>query len=145
MNILVIMQGAPGSGKSTVAKTIKAMLKASGQDVKICSTDEQYEVDGVYKFDPSKSPVYHAINQKLCRAALEWGQSVIVDNTNTQAWEAKPYVQMAKELGVDVFFVPCHGQFNNLHDVPADKVAAMQRRIEPLSVERCLEAKAPWE
>lgn len=145
MNILIIMQGASGSGKSTVAKTIKAMLEAAGKSVKICSTDEQFEVDGVYKFDPSKIAAYHAINQKKCRYALEWDQSAIVDNTNTQAWEAKPYVQMAQELGVPVFFVPCHGRFNNEHGVPADKVDAMRQRLEPLSVQACLEAKAPWE
>ena len=145
MNILVIMQGASGSGKSTVAETIKAMLTALGHEVKIHSTDRQFEVDGVYKFDPSKISVYHAINQKLCRQSLEWGESVIVDNTNTQAWEAKPYVQMAQELGVPVFFVPCHGRFKNLHGVPEDKVEAMRNRCEPLSVEACLASKPPWE
>lgn len=145
MNILAVMQGASGSGKSTVAETIKAMLVALGHLVEICSTDKEFEVDGVYKFDPSKISVYHAINQKKCRAALEWGESVIVDNTNTQAWEAKPYVQMAQELGIPVFFFPCHGRFNNLHGVPADRVEAMRQRLEPLSVKACLEAKAPWE
>jgi predicted kinase len=145
MNVLVIMQGASGSGKSTMARTIKAMLEASDQGVKICSTDDLFIEDGVYKFDPSKIAANHALNQKRCRAALEWGESVIVDNTNTQAWEAKPYVQMAQELGVPVFFMPCHGRFNNEHGVPSDKVDAMRQRIEPLSVEACLEAKAPWE
>lgn len=144
-NILAIMQGPSGSGKSTLAETIKAMLESLGHFVKICSTDKQFEVDGVYKFDPSKIGLYHSINQKLCRAALEWGESVIVDNTNTQAWEAKPYVQMAQELGVPTFFFPCRGRWANVHDVPADKVEAMWQRLEPLSVKACLEAKAPWE
>ena len=145
MNILAIMQGASGSGKSTVAETIKAMLTALGHTVRICSTDKLFEVDGVYTFVPDKVPAYHAMNQKLCRQALEFGESVIVDNTNTQAWEAKPYVQMAQELGVPVFFFPCHGKFNNLHGVPPDKVEAMRQRCEPLTVERCLASKAPWE
>jgi predicted kinase len=145
MNILVVMQGASGSGKSTVAKTIKAMLESLGHFVKICSTDEFFVVDGVYKFDPSKIVAYHAANQAKCRGYLEAGDCVIVDNTNTQAWEAKPYVQMAQELGVPVFFVPCHGRFNNVHGVPSDKVEAMRNRCEPLSVEACLASKPPWE
>lgn len=145
MNILVVMQGASGSGKSTMAETIRAMLKALGHDVRICSTDDQFKVDGVYKFDPTKIGAYHAINQKICRQALEFGESVIVDNTNTQAWEAKPYVVMAQELGVPIFFVPCHGRFNNVHGVPSDKVEQMRQRCEPLSVEACLNARAPWE
>lgn len=145
MNILVIMQGASGSGKSTVAESIKEMLWGLGHECRICSTDKQFEVDGVYKFDPSKITVYHAINQKLTREALQRGECVIVDNTNTQAWEAKPYVLMAKELGIPVFFVPCHGKFNNVHGVPSDKVEAMRNRCEPLTVEACLASKAPWE
>jgi predicted kinase len=145
MNVMVVMQGASGSGKSTVAETIKAMLEALGGFAKICSTDDFFKVDGVYKFDPSKISAYHAANQAKCRGYLEAGDSVIVDNTNTQAWEARPYVQMAQELGVPVFFVPCHGRFNNTHGVPSDKVEQMRQRCEPLSVQRCLEAKAPWE
>ncbi len=145
MNILIIMQGPSGSGKSTVANTIKNMLVVLGHPCRICSTDAQFEVDGVYKFDPSKIGVYHACNQKLTKDSLLRGESVIVDNTNTQAWEAKPYVQMAQELGIEVFFVSCHGRFENIHGVPADKVEAMRNRCEPLSVEACLASKAPWE
>lgn len=145
MNILVIMQGASGSGKSTVAETIKAMLEAVGQFVQICSTDDFFKVDGVYKFDPSKIGAYHKANQDLARGYLEAGDCVIIDNTNTQAWEAKPYVVMAQELKVPVFFMPCYGRFNNLHGVPSDKVEAMRARCEPLTVEGCLNARAPWE
>lgn len=145
MNILIIMQGASGSGKSTMARTIEGMLKALGVDVVIRSTDTQFEVDGVYKFDPSKIAENHLKNQKLVRGDLEWGRTAIVDNTNTQAWEAKPYVQMAQELGVPVFFVPCNGRFKNVHGVPDDKVEQMRARCEPLTVEACLNARAPWE
>lgn len=145
MNILIIMQGASGSGKSTLAEQFKAWFESLGHIVKICSTDKQFERDGVYKFDPSKIGVYHAINQKLCRQALEFGQTVIVDNTNTQAWEAKPYVQAAQELMIPVFFFRATGNYTNVHGVPSDKVEAMKARLEPLSVEACLASKAPWE
>ncbi|MFY4731191.1 AAA family ATPase [Nitrospira sp. BLG_2] len=145
MSIMVVMQGASGSGKSTMAETIKAMLEATGHKVEICSTDDEFKVDGVYKFDPSKIGENHIKCQKKARYHLDWGTSVIIDNTNTQAWEARPYVQMAQELGVPVFFVPCHGKFNNVHGVPPEKVEAMRNRCEPLSVKACLEAKAPWE
>ena len=143
--VMVIMQGASGSGKSTMAQTIKEMLEYVGQFVQICSTDDFFVKDGVYTFDPSKIVAYHKANQEKARGYLEAGDSVIIDNTNTQAWEAKPYVVMAQELGVPVFFVPCHGRFDNVHGVPSDKVEAMRNRCELLSVKACLEAKAPWE
>ena len=145
MNILVVMQGPSGGGKSTVGKLLKAMFEGLGQVVKICSTDEQFEVNGVYKFDPSKIVAYHTINQKKARAALEAGDTVIVDNTNTQCWEAKPYVQAAVELGIPVFFHRVDGGYKNIHGVPQDKVDAMRARLEPLTVEACLAARAPWE
>ena len=143
--ILVIMQGASGSGKSTMAQTIKAMLEACGQTVKICSTDDEFVVNGVYEFVASKIGENHAKNLKKAEFALDFGECVIVDNTNTQAWEARPYVQAAQRLGVPVFFVPCHGRFQNTHGVPPDKVEAMRQRCEPLTVESCLASKAPWE
>lgn len=144
-SVMVIMQGASGSGKSTMAQTIKAMLEAVGQAVKICSTDDEYVTDGKYHFDPSKIGEYHAKNLKKAEFALDWGSSVIVDNTNTQAWEARPYVQAAQRVGVPVYFVRCHGRFDNVHGVPPDKVEAMRQRCEPLTVESCLASKAPWE
>ncbi len=145
MKILIIMQGASGSGKSTMALWLQSLIQALGFTCRICSTDKQFEVDGVYKFDPSKITAYHAINQKLVREALERGECVIVDNTNTQAWEARPYVEMAQALGATVLFRPCEGRYQNIHGVPSDKVEQMRARIEPLTVEACLKARAPWE
>jgi predicted kinase len=145
MSIMVVMQGASGSGKSTMARTIKAMLEAAGQTVAIVSTDDEFVENGVYCFKADKIAENHMKAQKKARYHLDWGTSVIIDNTNTQAWEARPYVQMAQELGVEVFFVPCHGQFTNVHGVPPEKVEQMRKRLEPLSIQKCLEAKAPWE
>lgn len=144
-NILLLMQGQSGSGKSTLAAAFKAWFEALGHMVKVYSTDDQYVKEGVYHFDPSKLGTYHAINQKLSITAMESGMTVIVDNTNTCAWEAKPYVEAAVKLGVPVFFHRAEGNFKNLHGVPSDKVEAMKQRLETLTVEACLASKAPWE
>ncbi len=144
--ILVIMQGPSGGGKSTLANThIKPLLEAMGHTVRICSTDDQFKVDGVYRFDPTKLTAYHAINQKLAAEALERGESVIVDNTNLARWEAKPYVQVAHRLGIPVSFHHVDGNYKNVHGVPDGKVELMRSRVEPLTLEGCLGAKAPWE
>jgi len=146
MNLLLLMQGHSGSGKSTLAEHFKKWFEALGHIVVICSTDDHFKVEtGEYKFDPSKLTLYHHLNQKLTVAALEAGKTVIVDNTNTCCWEAKPYVEAAQRLGIPVFFLRAEGNFQNLHGVPADKVEAMKKRLEPLSVEACLASKAPWE
>jgi predicted kinase len=144
-NILVMMQGPSGSGKSTLASHLKRLLEACGYTVCICSTDDQHIIDGVYRFQPEKLTTFHAINLRLATEALERGEVVIVDNTNLACWEAKPYVQVAVRLGIPVTFHRAEGNFQNVHGVPADKVAQMKSRLEPLTVEGCLAAKAPWE
>lgn len=143
--MVLVMQGWSGSGKSTLAEKFKAMFEALGHEVDICSTDDQFKVNGVYTFDPSKLGQAHAANVKKAEFALDWGKVAIIDNTNTQCWEARPYVEMAKRYGVPVFFHRAEGNFQNTHGVPDDKVAAMKARLEVLSVEACLSAKAPWE
>lgn len=143
--ILIVMQGQSGSGKSTLAESFKAWFKALGHEVDICSTDDQFKEDGVYRFDPSKLGAAHAANLRKAEFGLDWGRVVIIDNTNTQCWEARPYVEAAKSRGVPVFFHRAEGNFQNTHGVPADKVAVMKNRMEVLSVDACLAAKAPWE
>ncbi len=143
--MVLVMQGQSGSGKSTLAASFKAWFESLGHEVDICSTDDQMKVDGEYKFDPSKLGAAHAANVRKAEFALDWGRVAIIDNTNTQAWEARPYVELAKKYGVPVFFHRAEGNFANTHGVPADKVALMKARLEVLSVEACLAAKAPWE
>jgi predicted kinase len=145
--MLIIMQGHSGSGKSTLAKTFKELLNALGHKVTICSTDDEFARNngGVYKFDPSKLAAYHKKNLENATRSMEAGDIVIVDNTNTCAWEAKPYVEAAQRLSTIVHFVRATGDYQNTHGVPPDKVKLMKDRLEDLSVENCLKAVCPWD
>ena len=134
--ILVITQGAPGSGKSTFAEQFKY--------ASVFSTDDFHTFNGVYKFDPKKAGEAHKWNQERVRQALLNNEPlVVVANTNTQAWEAKPYVEMGLACGYNIVFAKCEGRFENVHDVPEEKVKMMRDRIEPLSIEACLAASKP--
>ena len=158
---MIIMRGVPGSGKSTLAQ----QLGAGGV---VYSTDDFFMEDGVYKFDPSKIVANHAANQQRTREACEQGISpVVVDNTNTQRWEARPYVQIAQEHGYSVRFVEANTPWSknaeecarrNTHGVPLEVfndqgklvggIRAMLARYEPnnlFTVEGVLSSKAPWE
>lgn len=146
---ITIMRGLPGSGKSYFARSI-----ADGAP--IFSTDDFFVVDGEYKFDPSKLGHHHAANLARSVKAMSDGKHrVIVDNTCTQAWEAREYVKAAIQYGYDVHFVEPTTPWafdvaecarRNQHGVPEDAIAGMLARWEKdLTVAACLAAKAPWE
>lgn len=98
---LIIMRGVSGSGKSTTARRI-----ASDRGGVIFSTDDFFEKDGRYVFDPRMLPTNHRMNQERAEDAMRAGISpIIIDNTNTEAWEMKPYVRSAIENGYEVEIV----------------------------------------
>ncbi len=136
----VIMQGASGSGKSTIAKVLAKVL-----DAKIHCTDDLRMVDGVYVFKAEENAQKHQQNQHNAQVSMGVGRNIIIDNTNIKCWEVKPYVLLAKEYGYVVRFVRCDGQYPNHHGVPPERVQQMRDHMELLTVELCLEAKAPWE
>ncbi|MCJ8740362.1 hypothetical protein PDJAM_G00058070 [Pangasius djambal] len=100
--VLILMRGVPGSGKSTLARQISA----SGPSGLILSTDDYfYQKDG-YHFEPTLLGAAHDWNQNRAKKAMLNGHTpVIIDNTNVQAWEMKPYVRVALETGYRVEFV----------------------------------------
>jgi predicted kinase len=137
--MLTLMQGASGSGKSTVAKELAAQTGAV-----IYSTDELFIENGLYKFNPKMLGIYHQKNLERTIEALKAGKDVIVDNTNTQRWECKPYVEAALRYGHEIKFVRCDGRYQNVHGVPNEKVEQMRCRLEDLTVEKVLASKKPF-
>uniref|UniRef100_A0A3Q2QHD7 NEDD4 binding protein 2 n=1 Tax=Fundulus heteroclitus TaxID=8078 RepID=A0A3Q2QHD7_FUNHE len=99
--VLVLLRGAPGSGKSTLAR---ALLEHNPGGV-VLSTDDYFSHGTGYQFDPTALGEAHEWNHKRAREALERGKNpVIVDNTNMQGWEMKPYVAQALRHGYKVLF-----------------------------------------
>lgn len=99
---LILMRGVSGSGKSTLARQI-----ADEQYVSVIySTDDFFMVDGEYRFDPKRLSEFHAHNVRRTEDAMvERCPCIIIDNTNTQAWEMKPYVELAMTHGYAVKIV----------------------------------------
>ncbi|KAG2457351.1 N42L2 protein, partial [Polypterus senegalus] len=98
---LILMRGMPGSGKSTHAQE----LAQSNPNGVVLSTDDYFSQQTGYSYDPSLLGDAHEWNQSRAKEAMEKGQSpIVIDNTNTQAWEMKPYVQLALEKGYNVEF-----------------------------------------
>lgn len=95
---LILMRGVTGSGKSTRAR----QLLEQNPGAEILSTDDLFLVEGKYVFDPALLEKNHKQNQERCRRAmLEKTELIIIDNTNVQAWEMKPYHGLALEHGYE--------------------------------------------
>lgn len=97
---LVLMRGLPGSGKSTLAKSIALdHLRYGGSSVVICSTDDYHFIDDRYVFQPHMLGTYHRQNQLRVKYHMYIGiELIIVDNTNVQRKDMKPYLDYAEEL-----------------------------------------------
>lgn len=148
---MYILQGPPGSGKSTLAEGLFHVATRAGHLCLVASTDDYFyrldpdarEVRYDYKADQAAEA--HLWNQERVRRALTLGDSVVVDNTNIRAWEARPYVEMAVERGIPVVFIRLTADFGNVHGVPEEVVEGKRRSLEDLTVEKCLAARYPWE
>ncbi|KAM4699129.1 NEDD4-binding protein 2-like 1 isoform 1-T1 [Discoglossus pictus] len=92
---LYLLRGLPGSGKSSLARKLKRDFPSA----LVFSTDNYFILeDGTYLYDHELLREAHKWNQKQARQAMNRGKTpIIIDNTNIQAWEMKPYVIMMGE------------------------------------------------
>ena len=128
---LVLMQGPPGSGKSTEAKKIAA---ASPGAVVVSADDYFIRYDGSYRFDPSSLADAHAACRRAAERAMgEGAPMVIVDNTNIKRDHAASYLALAAFFQYAVEVKRCEGRYPNIHGVPQKKVAKMRKEMEVLS------------
>jgi len=139
------MRGISGSGKSTLAQEL-------GVGGVVFGTDDFWGED--YNFDRSKLGEAHQWNQDRAIKAMEQGISpIVIDNTNTQLWEMRPYVEAAVKHGYKVEFHEPNTpwKFNaeelakrNSHGVPLDIIEQMLRNWEHNpTLESVLRAERP--
>lgn len=129
--VLILLRGAPGSGKSTLAR---ALLNHNPDGVSF-NTDEYFCRHGQYQFNPAELSIAHEWNHQRAKDAMMKGHSpVIIDNTNMQSWEMKPYVAMALRYKYKVVFrepdtwwkfKPKELERQNNHGVSRDKIRQM--------------------
>jgi len=125
---LVLIRGLPGSGKTTHA------LKYASIGYAHHEADHYFERYGVYDFDPSKIQKAHADCLAKTVASLRAGINTVVANTFCQQWEAQPYLDAAKALGIPVWVVECQDSFGSIHNVPAKVIDKMRKRWETIEV-----------
>ncbi|KAI9352912.1 hypothetical protein BDR26DRAFT_914360 [Obelidium mucronatum] len=163
---LMLMRGCSGSGKSTLVKQIVAEWTASAP-IGVFSTDDFWltpvnHPDGTqtmeYRHDISKLSEAHKWNQQRAQLAMESKSHplIIIDNTNLQKWEAKPYVECAVRCGYEVVVKEPTTPWwvakdvdelfkRGTHGVPLEAIARMVERYEPdFTVDSILKSSPPF-
>ncbi|GLV31901.1 hypothetical protein CBL_07661 [Carabus blaptoides fortunei] len=138
--VLVILRGLPGSGKSHLARLIVTTTINEDPQRFIYSTDEYFLRNGTYQFNPNMLGDAHEWNKRRVFEAMMLGMSpIVVDNTNTEMWEMKPYAGFAVQYGYAVeimepltvwIFNPPELARRNIHGVPRAKIEGMLERYE---------------
>ncbi|NWX65484.1 N4BP2 protein, partial [Promerops cafer] len=148
--VLVLLRGVPGSGKSYLARNL---LEDNPGGI-ILSTDDYFYKHGQYHYDPDCLGEAHDWNRKRAKEAFEMRISpIIIDNTNIQAWEMKPYVTLAQQFKYKVVFrepdtwwkfKPKELERRNIHGVSKEKIKRMLERYERcLTVRSILDSSVP--
>lgn len=120
MSKLVLIRGLPGSGKSSMAKTMKGY--------KHFEADMYFEMQGKYEYDFKQISNAHAWCQMCVRLELERGNDVVVSNTFVTRWELAPYLRMTDNVRV----VKATGDYGSEHSVPAETIERMRDNWEEL-------------
>lgn len=133
---MVILRGVSGAGKSTRARE----LASRNMDTMICSADDYFTVGKHYLFNSANIGKAHAWCLGRAVAALELEVAlVIIDNTNTQEWEMRPYIDAATYWNYE-YEIEMIGQLSdtalqtyaarNIHNVPLDTIRRQAARFK---------------
>jgi len=130
---LILVRGVPGSGKTTLANECAATYRSAGISSVVVSADDwMVDEDGKYAYDHMRLPHCHTMCQReVCRQMTEGTRVIFVANTFVRKWEAEVYLQLARLWGYTVTVYRMTGEYENVHGVPADKVAIMKANMEP--------------
>lgn len=150
--ILICLRGAPGSGKSYLAKSIIDRTMHGDYDNHIFSTDDLFYDKRTkrYNFDRSKLSQAHDSNQfRVAQRTLNGWSPIFIDNTNMKWWEMFPYFKSAAQHSYIIKILEPNTPWRisvgklaqrNKHGVEEEHIARMLSNYEPGKVDDILRA-----
>ena len=127
--MVILLRGAPGSGKSTWAATYKAIYPA--ETAVISATEFFRGADGIVRFEAGKLKESHLwCAQVFFQSMHRRIPRIIIDNTNLRGWEYRVYWMGVVRTAYRIFQHVCSGTWPNTSGVPEPLVKTMRRRLE---------------
>lgn len=125
---LILIRGCPGSGKTTLAKTLWTIY---GEQLVRIEADMFFEKDRLgYDFDVEKLGSAHRWCLNTAKIMLNTRRNVAVSNTFTQFKEMADYVNFALNNDFALEVHTLTSEFVNSHNVPEDKLKQMRARFQ---------------
>lgn len=127
---LLIIRGLPGSGKTTLAKTLTQSVFAA---------DDYFMVDGRYEYDRTRIKLAHDQCFENVAKALAKGETLVaVTNVFQTKWQIVRYANLAAAYNYRIWVVDLFDQNfsdaelaqRNMHNVPLDEIVRMRRDWE---------------
>lgn len=128
---LLIIRGAPGAGKSTIAT---ALINARLFDNYV-EADSYFMRDGKYEFSISYIGEAHDYCFNEANELMKRGRSIIISNTNTRKKDYQKYLDLAEKYGYNIQVMTLQGPWKSEHDVPETTVKKMKARLANLLIE----------
>lgn len=125
---LYFFRGWPGSGKSTLAKE----YQQKGLFTHYYENDMfLYDENDTYVWSKERLAEAIKLTRQHVLAELQKGKSVGLCSVASHKATVVEWLKICKEHGWWLEVIDCNGDFENIHQVPKDKVKALKNNFQP--------------
>ena len=129
-NVLILLRGLPGCGKTTLA----TILSEKGT-YPVFSVDDYFTnpETNEYKFNYKENHIAYKQCEEKCEEAMKnFFRKIFIANTFTQEWEMKPYFKLAAKYKYLIFVATVENYLENknVHFIPNEQIKKMAEKYK---------------
>ena len=122
--VLILIQGIPGAGKTTLAKRL---CKSLG--IRFYEADQWFARSGTYKFEQEKLGVAHQWCYNKVKGNLMHNQTCICSNTLTASYFLEKYLDLASQCNANYFLIKLCTEHKSVHNPPSEIIQIMREQL----------------